>query len=87
MTTKCSTNRSILLTVRIHKIENKTGRKEERNKNIAPHTKAPKRAKKEKATRRQTSMNKSSLLSDTCHPASDFPEEARQLTEENDQKA
>ena len=84
MTTKCSTNRSILLTVRIHKIENKTGRKEERNKNIAPHTKAPKRAKKEKATRRQTSMNKSSLLSDTCHPASDFSKETRQQTEGKD---
>jgi len=49
MTTKSSTNRSILLTVRIHKIENETGRKEERNKNIAPHTKATKRAKKEKS--------------------------------------
>ena len=49
MTTKSSINRSILLTVRIHKIENKTGRKEERNKNIAPHTKATKRAKKEKS--------------------------------------
>ena len=49
MTTKSSTNRSILLTVRIHKIENETGRKEERNKNIAPHTKATERAKKEKS--------------------------------------
>ena len=49
MTTKSSTNRSILLTVRIHKIEKETGRKEERNKNIAPHTKTTKRAKKEKS--------------------------------------
>lgn len=50
----------------------------------------PKRRKErkmKKATRRQTSINKRSLLSDTCHPASDFSKETRQLTEENDQKA
>ena len=50
----------------------------------------PKRRKErkmKKATRRQTPTNKRNPLNDTCHPASDFPEEARQLTEENDQKA
>gem|GEM_PF-5718598 len=50
----------------------------------------PKRRKErkmKKATRRQTPTNKRNPLNDTCHTASDFPEEARQLTEENDQKA
>lgn len=49
-------------------------------------SKRRKERKMKKATRRHTSMNKRSLLSDTCHPAPDFPEEARQQTEGNDQK-
>lgn len=49
MTTKSSTNRLILLTVRIHKIENETRRKKEHNKDVPPHTKATKKAKNEKS--------------------------------------
>jgi len=49
MTTKSSTNRLILLTVRIHKIENETRRKKEHNKDVPPHTKATERTKNEKS--------------------------------------